>query len=265
VPLLRDAHEAQVRRGPDTDGSGVVVDVTPRVARWTATDGCGWSEIAWSNLDSSSASEVIAAQIRHFADCHQDFVWRLYDYDEPTDLGDRLLSAGFRLAEHSTLMIAEVAAIARTVELPHGVRLIPVDDEAGVGRLIEVHEAVFGTDHAQLRRSILKQLEDAPSLTALVIAEAGDLAVSSARIEFLPQRSFASLWGGGTLPEWRKKGLYRALIAYRAQIAAARGYRYLYVNASSESRPILERLGFTAACAITTYSWAPPQPGTAQV
>lgn len=201
---------------------------------------------------------MIAAQIRHFADRQQSFVWRLYDYDQPSDLGDRLLHAGFTIGEHSTLVIAEVQSLPTTVELSDRVRLVPVDDEAGVAKLIEVHEKVFGTDHSQLHRSILAQLDRSPSITAMVIALVDDLAVSSARIEFLPARTFASLWGGGTLPEWRGRGIYRALVAYRAQIAAARGYRYVYVNSSSDSRPILERLGFTAVSAITTYSWTPP-------
>ena len=254
---VRVSYDLQVRRGPDNDSTGVVVVVTSRFARWTAANGRGWSEIAWSKLDPACADEVIAAQIRHFAESGQSFVWRLYDYDRPADLGDRLLDAGFSIAGHSTLVIADVQAISAAVELPDGVRLVPVDDEAGVAELIEVHEKVFGTDHSQLRRSIVTQLEHSPPVTALVVAMVGDLAVSSARVEFLPARTFASLWGGGTLPEWRGRGIYRALVAYRAQLAEARGYKYLYVSSSPESRPILERLGFIAVSAITTYSWTP--------
>jgi GNAT superfamily N-acetyltransferase len=189
------------------------------------------------------------------------FVWRLYDHDLPPDLGARLLNAGFSVDEDSTLVIADVQAIPDTVELPDQVRLVPVEDEAGVDELIAVHEEVFGTDHSQLRRSILAQLEQSPSVTAMVLAMVDDKAVSSARIEFLPARQFASLWGGGTLPEWRGRGIYRALVAYRARIAASRGYPYLYVNSSCESRPILERLGFKAVSSITTYSWHPSPQG----
>ncbi|MBO0514362.1 GNAT family N-acetyltransferase, partial [Streptomyces beijiangensis] len=61
------------------------------------------------------------------------------------------------------------------------------------------------------------------------------------------------LWGGGTAPEWRGKGIYRALVAYRAAIAAERGYRYLQVDATDDSRPILERLGFTRLSTTTPY------------
>jgi len=72
------------------------------------------------------------------------------------------------------------------------------------------------------------------------------------------------LWGGGTLASWRGQGIYRALIAYRARLAAARGYGYLYVDASPDSQPILARLGFSRLARTTPYIWAParrPEPG----
>jgi hypothetical protein len=84
---VRRAYDTQVRRGPDSEATGVVVDVTSRLARWTATNHRGWSEIAWSKLDAACAEEVIAAQISYVAEREQSFVWRLYDYDQPSDLG----------------------------------------------------------------------------------------------------------------------------------------------------------------------------------
>jgi len=47
-------------------------------------------------------------------------------------------------------------------------------------------------------------------------------------------------------------------VAHRATVAAERGYRYLRVDASPESRPILERLGFVAITTVTPYAWTPP-------
>jgi len=127
--------------------------------------------------------------------------------------------------------------------------------------LIDVHERVFGIDHSQLRQSLLTQLRDSPEVTGMVVAMAGDEPVCSARIEFLPGTEFAGMWGGGTLPAWRGRGIYRALVAYRARLAAARGYRYLQVDALPDSRPILERLGFVRLARTTPYLWEPVAPG----
>jgi GNAT superfamily N-acetyltransferase len=135
--------------------------------------------------------------------------------------------------------------------------LVPVTDEAGIALLIDVGDQVFGTDHARLRAALTARLRDAPETVAMVLAMAGDEPVSSARIEFVPGTEFAGLWGGGTRPQWRGRGIYRALVAYRARLAAACGYRYLMVDASPQSRPILDRLGFACLALTTPYVWSP--------
>jgi GNAT superfamily N-acetyltransferase len=81
--------------------------------------------------------------------------------------------------------------------------------------------------------------------------------ISTARLEFEPGTEFAGLWGGSTLAAWRGRGIYRALVAHRARIAAARGIRYLHVDATEDSRSILQRLGFIAVTTTTPYVWKP--------
>ena len=56
-----------------------------------------------------------------------------------------------------------------------------------------------------------------------------------------------------TLPEYRGRGLYRATVAKRAELARERGYRWLYSDALPTSRPILERLGFVAITTTTPF------------
>jgi GNAT superfamily N-acetyltransferase len=259
-------YDAQVRRGTEPDGSGAVAERAGPVVRWKTAGGGGWSGIAWSDLDSGTADETIADQVGFFRDRGEEFEWKLYSYDRPADLGERLLAAGFTSEDEEAVMIAEAAGAAELAGgspdpagrgLPAGVRLVPVTDEAGVGRMIEVHDRVFGTDHSQLRASLIAQLAGSPQSTAMIVAMAGDEPVSSARIDFYPGTEFAGLFGGGTLPQWRGRGIYRALVAYRARLAAARGYRYLQVDASVESRPILERLGFACLAMTTPYTWSP--------
>ena len=251
------AFDAEVRCSVRPDGSGALIEADCHVVRWVGVGDRGWSGIAWSGLDEADADGVIAEQVACFAARGEKFEWKLYDYDRPPGLARRLAAVGFAAEGQESLLVAEVSAVPAEVALPPGVRLLPVTGEAGVGLLIEVHERVFGTDHSRLRRSLLAQLRDCPEVTAMVVAMAGDQPVCSARIEFLPGTSFASLWGGGTLPSWRGRGIYRALVAYRAQLAAARGYRYLYVDASPESQPILARLGFSHLARTTPYIWDP--------
>jgi GNAT superfamily N-acetyltransferase len=157
-------------------------------------------------------------------------------------------------------MVAEVTEVTqalRSAELPHGIHLEQVTDAAGVRRLAELQQVVFGRDDSDVRESLVAQLTESPEIVHMTAAMAGDLPVCAARIEFLPGTDFAGLWGGGTRPEWRRRGIYRAFVRFRADLAAARGYKYLTVDASSQSRPILEKVGFTCLAVTTPYNWSP--------
>jgi hypothetical protein len=90
-----------------------------------------------------------------------------------------------------------------------------------------------------------------------LVAEAGGQVVSAAWLVANPGTDFAGLWGGSTLADWRRRGLYRALVTKRAKLAASWGVTYLHVDASEDSRPILERLGFVAVTTTTPFVWKP--------
>ena len=73
-------------------------------------------------------------------------------------------------------------------------------------------------------------------------------------MEFRSGTDFAGLWGGATLPAWRGRGVFRSLVAHRAALASTRGFRYLQVDASADSRPILRRLGFVELGTTTPFT-----------
>ena len=70
----------------------------------------------------------------------------------------------------------------------------------------------------------------------LAVADDGTV-VCAAWVDFHDGTDFASLWGGSTLTEYRGRGIYKALVARRADEAAERGFRFLQVDASPDSRP----------------------------
>jgi GNAT superfamily N-acetyltransferase len=259
---LRATFDEQVRRRAHADGAGARMEAAGAVVRRVDPADGGWSGITWSGLSGpgpaeAPADQAIAAQVRYFAGLGLPFEWKLYDYDQPPDLGARLAAAGFAAEAEEAVMVAEVADVSPDVTLPEGVTLRPVSTEADVALLAGVHERVFGRDHTALGQYLLAQLREAPERTALVLAMAGDEPVCGARVELAAGTEFAGLHGGGTLPAWRGRGIYRALIAYRAGLAARRGYRYLTVDASADSEPILRRLGFRCLARTTPYQWAP--------
>jgi hypothetical protein len=105
-------YDAQVRRGTEPDGSGAMAERAGPVVRWMTLGGGDWSGIAWSDLDAGTAGEAIADQVRFFTERGERFEWKLYSYDRPPDLGERLLAAGFAGEDEESVMVAEAAQAA---------------------------------------------------------------------------------------------------------------------------------------------------------
>ncbi|MFF4245577.1 GNAT family N-acetyltransferase [Streptomyces sp. NPDC001822] len=247
--------DREMREHARPDGPGTRVGRVGDVVRQTggADD---WNGVLWTapGLSRDRAEVEIAAQVEHYTALGiPEFEWKLYAHDSPPDLGALLSAAGFAAEPPETLLVAPVADLVAPVELPEGLTLRRVTDAAGVELMVRAHELAFGTDGSRLRHRTLAGLADAPDTFVAVVVTAGDEPVSSARMEMHPGTGFAGLWGGGTAAPWRGRGVYRALVAHRARIAAERGYRFLQVDATDQSAPILRRLGFTALGTTTPY------------
>jgi GNAT superfamily N-acetyltransferase len=247
------AFDEQMRRHPEA-GPADRIENDAQVTR-VVSEGDGWNGVIWSDLTATDADAVIAAQIQRFAALGQAWEWKHYSYDQPAGLPARLEAAGFRPDPPETVLVAEVAALPREPDPPAGVDLVPVTSQREADALVAVHDQVFGGSHEAAGRAVLRGLGSQPAPVAAVIAMAGDTPVSAGRVDFPAGGDFASIWGGGTLPAWRGRGIFRSLVAYRAALAHDRGYRYLHVDASPDSRPILRRLGFAELAETTPYQY----------
>ena len=202
---------------------------------------------------------LIAEQVAFFAARGESFEWKTRGNDEPADLPDRLVAAGFVPAERETVVVGEAAQMATDTILSAGVTIRQVTDRADLERIAAMESSVWGEDWSWLADDLEGRLQIGEDETVILVAEAAGTVVSAAWLVTKPGRDFAGLWGGSTLAEWRGRGIYRALVARRAQIATERGISYLQVDASDDSRPILERLGFVAITTTTPYVWTPAE------
>ncbi len=156
-------------------------------------------------------------------------------------------------------MIARVDEVASRPLLPDGVSLREVTDRTDLDRIAAFEQAAWEDDDEQgwIADMLEAERKADPNAISIVVAEADGEIVCAGWVRFVKGTDFATLWGGATLPAWRGRGIYRATVAHRAGMAARRGFHFLEVDASSDSRPILERLGFTAVTTTTPYVWSP--------
>jgi GNAT superfamily N-acetyltransferase len=259
VAELLAAYDAQLRaRTPERLPAGVQVERDGPLVRILGLGHGGF--VGYRDLDGlegAALDELIARQVRVFAERGERFEWKLHGHDLPADLPDRLLTMGFVPEEQETVVIALVADVAAEPRPPEGVALREVSERAELDRIEAMEAAVWQDDHGWLAESLDAERAADPEAIAIVVAEVGDDAVCAGWVRFEGGSDFATLWGGATLPDWRGRGVYRATVAYRAGLAARRGFRYLQVDASDDSRPILERLGFVAVTTTTPFIWSP--------
>lgn len=260
VNTLRDAYDKQLRaRAPDPVPAGVAVERDGPLVRILGLDQGGFLTYRdLGGLTGAALDELIARQRDLFARRGEQVEWKLHGHDQPADLADRLRAAGFEPDEQESVLIGPVAPLAAMLPvLPDGVRLREVTARTDLDRIAEMEATVWQSPRGWLADGLAKEIAADPHGLTVVAAEADGEVVSAGWVRYVAGTGFATLWGGSTLPQWRRRGLYRALVTYRARLADARGFTMLQVDASPQSRPVLERLGFIPVTTTTPYIYTP--------
>jgi len=261
IERLLAAFDAQARAAPSDPPAGVRNETDGPLVRVVGEERGFISAPRDTGVRGADLDRLIARQRDYFAARGEAVEWKTYDYDEPADLPDRLRAAGFISEDPETVVVALTTAIAAEPVLPDGVILRQVTSDEDMHRIGAMESEVWHTDRDGTTEQLIREVAAAPDGYIVLTAEAAGRVVAAGWLEMRPGSQFAGLWGGATLAEWRGRGVYRALVARRAQLAAARGVRYLQVDASSDSAPILQRLGFQPLAITTPYVWTPPGAG----
>ncbi len=218
--------------------------------------------VSYRTLDGyngAALDDLIAQTVEHYRADGQiaSAEWKTRGHDGPPELADRLRAHGFEPEEPETVMVGEAVLLAGDVALPAGVRLRRIDNVPNpypeVVKAAAAQARAFGVAFGV--EDAMRRLERNADLLELWIAETATEVVCVGRLEVVAHSEFAGLWGGGTVPDWRGQGIYRALTAARAQSALARGVRYLHSDCTAASRPILERSGLVPVTTTMPYIW----------
>lgn len=261
-PLL-DAYDNQLRTDAEVARAADVRRQGPVL--WAVFDHGGFvSYRDLGGLDGAALDDLIERTVAHYRDDTEvsSFEWKSRGHDLPAGLGDRLIAHGLAPEPVETVMIGEAALLAGEVSLaetPDGPvvvrRIGEGDDVVGdLARMLAAQESVFGGARSPSMDSSLAEIWAGDS--EFWIAEVGSRVVCAGRLTPVAGTEFAGIWGGSTLPAFRGRGIYRALVAARARSAMERGVRLIHSDCTAMSRPILERSGLRAVTTTTPYVWA---------
>jgi GNAT superfamily N-acetyltransferase len=202
----------------------------------------GW--VLYTRLDPAAAEQAIPSTLEFFAPWGGEFEWKVYDHDTPPDLKERLLARGFVPDEPESLLALDLETVPPAFWQPPAADVRRLADPAQLSIVTGIEAEVWGEDFSDLEETLAAEMQAVPGQLSVYVAYADGQPASSAWTRFYPLRQFAELYGGATLPRHRGQGLYTALVKTRAHEARQRGVRFLMVDASAMSRPVLEKLGF---------------------
>jgi len=231
-------------------------EVTPHTIRHVVMSGRpGGAFVLYSRLDEDNADAVIESEIACFEGLGRDFEWKAYAHDTPPDLVARLKTRGFEVEDPEAVMVLDLARASDALWQPIAQDVRRLTDPAQLVEIAEIHEVVWGEKFDWLPKALADEMAADNERIQFYTAYADCVPACAAWIRFHPGTQFASLWGGSTLPAFRRRGLYTAVLSIRAQEARRRGYRFLTIDASPMSRPIVAKYGFQLLTFAHACNW----------
>jgi GNAT superfamily N-acetyltransferase len=213
--------------------------VTDRYVLWLGGgDHPGWNVAQRFRFRAEELDEVrgeIHAHVR--AHGRTALSWEVGSSATPPDLVERLLELGLMMDDEP--LRVGMALSSPPSGLPE-VEVRRAESDADLRIAEEIASSVFGTPFR----------EPAPPdpSTSVYLAYVDGHPIGRATGSF--SEHGVTLFGAAVLPEARGRGAYRALVHARWQDAVARGTPLAVTDAGSQSRPILERMGFREVCTI---------------
>jgi len=260
---LLAAYDSQLRREAEVPSALSTTELGPLIL---ATYQGGRGFITYRDLATAagpateeSVRDLVAGALEHYRGdpVVMSVEWKTRGHDHAPGLHEALLAAGFEAEDPESVMIGEAGLLAVDVELPVGVEIRRATTEDEVARVEQVAGEIFGDEPeritAQVAEVVARFRRD-PDFEVW-FAEADGQVVTTGRLEPVEGTEFAGIWGGSTLPEFRGRGIYRALTAARARSAIAHGKRWINSDSTEFSRPILERSGLVKVSTTTPYVW----------
>jgi GNAT superfamily N-acetyltransferase len=239
----------------DMEYPGVRKDVLLGVVRFVRP-APGMSFILYSHLDDRTADQAIDEQVAYFLQLNRPVTWKVHAHDAPSDMPERLAGRGFVPDEQDAVMLLDLHHLPDSLLQPIQADVRQLTRREQLEEVISVEQQVWGGDFSWMRQRLGGHLE-VPGYLSIYMAYVQDTPACVGWTYFHPNSLFADIWGGSTVPAYRKQGLYTAMLASRVQEAAHRGVRYLIIDAGEMSRPIVAKHGFQLLTYATDYEWQP--------
>jgi GNAT superfamily N-acetyltransferase len=253
------------------------LDRAAAVANWRRPDSVivecpGWVQITtpsskgrWHNrvvesvMTREEAPKRISEVIAHYRALGVDFSWRVGPNAAPANLGKLLASHGMVPSE----LVGMAAQVSRLdIHLETGITIERVGPH-NVEDYVSASAAGWNNDTATtaaLLADMQRTLSD-PDNTCLFFLARHDSEPAGAGALWPVSERSAYFLGSSVAPDFRGRGVYRALVAERIVCLRALGVPLATIWALADTAaPICQQLGFESLCTAQLYTWPTPAP-----
>ncbi len=212
----------------------------------------GMNVVSFTFANESKLHQVIHREVEYLRPLDQPFTWKVYEHDLLPNLKDELVSHGFAQDDDpAAVMVLDVKHAPAETFHNGQADIRRIDSVDGLKDVIYVLDKVWGGHNTWVNDRLGGHLR-IPGYLSVYAAYVNDQPASIAWTYF-PLGSFATLFAGSTIAEYRKQGLYTSLLATRLKEIRQRGYRFAVVEAGHMSKPIVAKHGFQHLTTVHDY------------
>lgn len=213
------------------------------------------NRILRARFNSDAVEANIEAALAPFKERGLPLYWHVGPSSTPTNLGEYLLSHGLQKVGDELGMAVDLPALGEEPQVPAGLTVECVDDNAALKQWCVIFSNVFGASEnaADAFYSIEVDLLGTTNNRKLFVGYQAGEPVATALLFF--GAGVAGLYGVGTIPEARRQGIGTAMTMVALNEAKAVGYQIATLHASPLGQGIYRRIGFNEYCILSRYKW----------
>jgi hypothetical protein len=248
VNVMRDYNEFERKLFPSFNG---VKESDNNLTKFISNDRHG-SYVSFFSFDESLTESIVKEQLSYFNKRNLCFEWKTYSTDKPSNIGSVLLANGFEQEDTESFMVLD---LEKTANLSFDEsQITEVFDREGIRDAIIVQEKVWGGDFDWQYNYLVSLKEHSPDSVSIYVVYVNRRPVTSAWLTFNGNSPFAGIWGGSTIEEFRGNGYYSLILNKRISEAKSKGVKYIIIDASDMSKPIVSKRGFEVVATTTGYT-----------
>jgi GNAT superfamily N-acetyltransferase len=215
-----------------------------------------FNSVLRARVEPDGVDVAIEGAIARCASRNVPMLWWTGPSTRPTDLGKHLEAHGFTREEDAPGMAVGLLAMNEETEAPPGLVIEKVGDVETLKKWYQVFKGFFGfpdyVENAWVDSFASVGLSGRPPLCCYIGRLSGEPVATS----FLVLGAgVAGIYGVGTVPDARRKGIGTAMTLAPLREARELGYRVGVLRSSEMGYGVYHKMGFRKYCEMGLYMW----------